>query len=954
GTAQALRALARREGATLFAVLLAGFQALLARYSGSEDVPVGTAVAGRTRLETEGLIGFFVNTLVLRGDLSGGPTGRALVEQARERVLEAHVHQDVPFEKLVEELRVERTRAHSPLFQAMFTFDPGAAGEGLRLGDVEAEVLAAHGAREKFDLTLGIGDDGERLTGGLSYRTDLWEAATIERMAGHFTALLEGLARDPERRVSELPLLGAAERGLLLEEWNQAEGAYLAERTLHGLFAEQAARTPEAVAVAYEGERLSYGELERRSNRLAHRLRRLGVGPEARVALCIERSPEMLVGVLGILKAGGAYVPLDPAYPAERLAYVLEDCGAAVLVTQEALLAALPRHRAETVCLDRDCAEIERESTEAPGDGAAPGSLAYVIYTSGSTGRPKGVMVTHANVVRLFRATDAWFGFGAEDVWTLFHSYAFDFSVWEIWGALLHGGRLVVVPYLTSRSPEAFLRLLRQEGVTVLNQTPSAFRQLIQAEGNVGAPSDLALRVVVFGGEALELESLRPWMDRHGDERPRLVNMYGITETTVHVTYRPITRGDLEAGRGSVIGRAIPDLRIYLLDAHGQPVPVGVAGEICVGGAGVARGYLDREELTRERFVADPFRAGERIYRSGDLARYRADGELEYLGRADQQLKVRGFRIEPGEIEAALLAQAGVREAVVVARGEGAERRLVAYVTGEGKVDGRGLREGVRERLPEYMVPAAVVVLESIPLTPNGKTDRRALPDPQWSAPGDAYVAPRTEVEEILCGIWSTVLGAGRVGVTDDFFGLGGHSLLATQVAARAEAALGVEVPLRALFEAPTVAGLAERVEVGIRVGGGVQAEPVVRVPRDGTPLPLSFAQQRLWFLDRLEPGSAAYNVAFPLRLRGALHLPALAAALTEIVRRHEALRTVFADVGGEPAQVVLPAAPFPLPVVDLQALPGTVREAEARRLAAEDAAHPFDLARGPLLRAAL
>ena len=953
GLTQELHRVGRREGGTLFMALLAAFGVLLARYAGTEDVVVGTPVAGRTRRETEGLVGLFINTLALRIDLDGDPTFAGLVGRVREMLLGAHAHQELPFDRLVEELHVERSLSHGPVFQALLSMQ--GLPRPFELGGARAVPYPAESGTSKFDLSLVLQEEASTLFGYLEFSTELFEAATVERMRGHLRTLLEGVAAAPGERVSALPLLAAAERRQLLEEWNQVERTYPAERTLHALFAGQAGRAPEAVAVAYEGERLSYGELERRSNRLAHRLRRLGVGPEARVGLCVERSPEMLVGILGILKAGGAYVPLDPAYPAERLAYVLDDCGAAVLVTQEALLSALPGHGIRTVCLDRDRAEIERESAEAPRDGAAPGSLAYVIYTSGSTGRPKGVMVTHANVVRLFAATRAWFGFGAEDAWTLFHSFAFDFSVWEIWGALLHGGRLVVVPHLTTRSPEEFHALLRREGVTVLNQTPSAFRQLIQAEAeaDAGAASDLALRVVVFGGEALEPESLRPWMDRHGDERPRLVNMYGITETTVHVTYRPITRRDLEPGRGSVIGRAIPDLRIYLLDAHGQPVPAGVAGEMYVGGAGVARGYLDREELTGERFLADPFRPGERVYRSGDLARYRADGELEYLGRADQQVKVRGFRIEPGEVEAALLAQPGVREAVVVARGEGAEQRLVAYVAGEGELDAGGLRDGVRERLPEYMVPAAVVVLESIPLTPNGKTDRRALPEPQWGVPEEAYLAPRTEVEEVLCGVWAQVLGAERVGVRDDFFDLGGHSLLATRVVARAQAALGTEIPLRVLFEAPTVAGLAGWVEAARRAGAGVQAAPIVPAPRTG-PLPLSFAQARLWFIDQLQPGSAAYNMPFPLRLRGPLDARALAGALGEIVRRHESLRTVFRAAGGEPAQVVMPAGRFVLPVVDLGGLPAAARDAEARRQARADAARPFDLSRGPLLRTAL
>ncbi|HEX8275310.1 MAG TPA: amino acid adenylation domain-containing protein, partial [Longimicrobiaceae bacterium] len=948
GPTQKLHALARREEGTLFMALLGAFAVLLARYTGQEDVVVGTPIAGRTRRETEGLVGFFINTLPLRLDLSGDPAFTELVGRVRESTLGAHAHQELPFDKLVEELHVERSLSHNPVFQVLLSMQ--GLARPFRFGDVRAVPLPTETGTSKFDLSLVLQEDGPGLHGVLEFSTELFERATVERMRGHLLTLLEQAAEDPARRISALPLLGAAERRRLLEEWNQVERSYAAEGTLHGWFAEAAGRAPGAVAATYEGQALSYAELERRANRLAHRLRRLGVGPEACVGLCVERSPEMLVGILGILKAGGAYVPLDPAYPAERLGYMLADCGAAAVVTQERFLSLLPEHGAGTVCLDRDRADIERESDRAPAEAAGPESLAYVIYTSGSTGRPKGVMVTHANVVRLFRATEPWFGFGAEDVWTLFHSYAFDFSVWEIWGALLYGGRLVVVPYLTSRSPEAFHALLRREGVTVLSQTPSAFRQLAAADAAAPA-EELALRVVVFGGEALEVESLRPWVERHGAERPRLVNMYGITETTVHVTYHPVTPGDLEGGRGSVIGRAIPDLRIYLLDARGQPVPVGVAGEMYVGGAGVARGYLNREELTRERFLADPFRPGERVYRSGDLARYRADGVLEYLGRADQQVKVRGFRIEPGEIEAALLAQAGVREAVVAVRGEGAEQRLVAYVTGE--VDGAALREGVRGRLPEYMVPSVVVVLDRLPLTPNGKLDRKALPAPDFGTGGAAYEAPRTEVEEVLCGVWAEVLGVERVGVRENFFDLGGHSLLATRVVARAQAALGVELTLRTLFEAPTVAGLAEYAEAALREGA-VQVPPIVPTPRDGSPLPVSFAQARLWFIGQLEPGSATYNIPAPLRLRGAVDVRALSAALSELARRHEALRTVFAAVDGEPTQVVLPAAPVPLPVVDLRALSSERRQIETKRLAAEDTARPFDLARGPLLRATL
>ncbi|HEY4590472.1 MAG TPA: amino acid adenylation domain-containing protein, partial [Thermoanaerobaculia bacterium] len=580
-----------------------------------------------------------------------------------------------------------------------------------------------------------------------------------------------------------------------------------------------------------------------------------------------------------------------------------------------------------------------------------PDDLAYVIYTSGSTGRPKGVLVTHGNLTRLFDATDSWFRFGAKDVWTLFHSYAFDFSVWEIWGALLYGGRLVVVPWEVSRSPEMFLDLLERERVTVLNQTPSAFAQIAQTQR---ALPDL--RLVIFGGEALDPASLEPWLKRHGDSKPRLINMYGITETTVHVTYRPLSLADARGERRSVIGVPFPDLSLAVMDRHLRPAPIGVPGELVVGGAGLARGYLGRPELTAERFVPDPFgRPGARLYRSGDLGRFLPDGDVEYLGRLDTQVKIRGFRIELGEIEAALV-QAGARQAVVLVREDRpGDRRLVAYLIGD--VSTEALRQALRERLPDYMVPAAFVALDAFPLTVNGKVDRKALSSmggaPEQPASEETYVAPRTPVEEALAGIWAEVLGLERVGAADHFFDLGGHSLLATQVMSRLRGAFDVEMPLHDLFGAPVLADLAARVEAARRTGAASPAPPLLPVPRDGA-LPLSFAQQRLWFLDQVQPGSPLYNVPAALRVEGPLDAAVLAHALGEVVRRHEALRTVFAAPQGTPVQVIQPAGPFPLPVVDLSALPDGAREDLALTLAAAEAGRPFDLARGPLIRCLL
>ena len=816
---QDLLALGRGEAVTPFILLLAAFQALLSRYTRQRDLCVGTPIAGRNRVEIEPLIGFFVNTLVLRADLSGDPGFRQILAQARERTLLAHAHQDLPFEKLVEELSPERSLAHTPLFQAVLAWQhPAPAGlelPGLRMTPVE---LA--GGTVKFDLMLSVRETPSGLEGAVSYVSDLFDEATIRRMLGHLRSLLESVRANPEARLSELDLLGAGERDQLIRE-GRAQTVLPVERCLHEGFEVQARNRPEAVALEIEGDRITYGDLDRNANRLAHHLRRLGVGPEVRVALCLERSPLMIAAILGVLKAGGAYVPLDPESPPDRLSFLLADAGAPVLLTESGLLDRLPETGSHVVCLDRIAEALAGESPERPERpemGATPENLAYVIYTSGSTGRPKGSLITHANVVRLFDATEPWFGFGPDDVWTLFHSYAFDFSVWEIWGALLYGGRLVLVPYWVSRSPESFRELLARSGVTVLSQTPSAFRQLIQADSRDLPP--LVLRRVVFGGEALDVAGLEPWFARHGD-RTELVNMYGITETTVHVTWRPVRRADLERPWSSAIGQPIPDLGIHLLDESLQPSPLGVPGEIHVSGAGLGRGYLGRPGLTAERFVPDPFATtpGERLYRSGDLARYRPDGpdgELEYLGRIDHQIKIRGFRIELGEIEAALEAHPVVDKAAVLAQETGGDRRLVAYlVAASGEEPRTGeLRGFLRQRLPDYMVPADFVRLDHLPLTRNGKLDRKALATMERAGTADAdWVAPRTPMEETVAGIWAEVLGHGRVGAHDDFFDLGGHSLLATQVIGRLRSALGREVSLRLLFEARTVEQLAGRLE---------------------------------------------------------------------------------------------------------------------------------------------
>jgi amino acid adenylation domain-containing protein len=682
---------------------------------------------------------------------------------------------------------------------------------GLTVTPVKVESETA-----TFDLSLLLVEEANGLQGTIEYNTDLFDEATISRIIGHFQTLLESVVADAGVPISRLSLLTDSERDRLVVDWNSTSLDYPKDKCIHQLFEAQVERTPEAIAAVFEDGQLTYRELNARANRLSYDLSKRGVGPETLVGLCVERSLEMVVGILGVLKAGGAYVPLDPSYPEDRLAFLLEDSEIQILLTQERVKSCLPPHNAQVVYLDALDPSAEVEASQAPSNPdnrTTTDNAAYVIYTSGSTGKPKGVVITHHNVTRLLEATHSWFNFDENDIWTLFHSYAFDFSVWEIWGALLYGGRLVVVPYWVSRSPEMFYQLLSQEKVTVLNQTPSAFAQLIEVEKLSVHSHDLALRLVLFGGEALDFQVLKPWFDRHGDQRPQLVNMYGITETTVHVTYRPITTGNLATSRGSLIGVPIPDLELYVLDRSQNLVPIGVPGELYVGGAGVGRGYLNRPELTAERFVPNPFRpgAGKRLYRSGDLVRYLPNRDLEYRGRIDAQVKIRGFRIELGEIEAVLRQHAAVREVVVLAREDSGEKRLVAYVVpAQQALTISELNGFLRQQLPEYMVPSAFMFLDTLPLTANGKIDRRNLPGPDQSRPEQesSFVAPRTPVEELLAQIWTEVLKLEQVGVHDNFFELGGHSLLLTQVASRIQRTFLVLLPLRILFDAPTIADL--------------------------------------------------------------------------------------------------------------------------------------------------
>ncbi|CAJ3669641.1 non-ribosomal peptide synthase [Burkholderia pseudomallei] len=1001
-----VKRLSQRHGVTPYMTLLSSWAAVLGRLSGQEEVVIGSPVAGRNRTEVEALIGFFVNTLALRLDLSSEPTVGELLKRTKAQVLSAQAHQDLPFDQVVERVKPPRSTAHPPLFQVMFVWQNMPAGEltipGLTIRAVETPLQTA-----QFELTLSLQEAGDDIVGHLNYASALFDESTVRRYVTYWCRLLEGMtAGAADQTIVGLPLLDEAERKQVVYAWNATERDYPIEQCIHQLFEAQVDRKPEAIALTFDGRRLSYAELNARANRLAHYLQARGVGPDRLVALCAERGIEMVVGLLAILKAGGAYVPLDPAYASDRLRGIVEDSQPALVLADAVGRAALGELDGALPVIDPETDALRWREMPATNPEVASQHvhhLAYVIYTSGSTGRPKGVMVEHAQVVRLFGATQAWFGFDERDVWTLFHSYGFDFSVWEMWGALLHGGRLVIVPTEVTRTPSAFFALLCAEGVTVLNQTPSAFQALMSAQeereeaaGNIERANVVAhrLRYVIFGGEALEPRTLASWYARHG-ERTQLVNMYGITETTVHVTYCALRAEDAMRLGASPIGVRIPDLQLYVLDDRREPVPMGVTGELYVGGAGVARGYLNRPELTRERFIDDPFVAGGRLYKTGDLARWRTDGSLEYLGRNDFQVKIRGFRIELGEIEAQLAKVTGVREVVVLARDSAAEmrdnatpnapmpkssseteKRLVAYYTGDADV--AALRAQAAQHLPSYMVPSAYVRLDAWPLTPNGKLDRRALPAPADDAYARAeYEAPQGAKEEALAAIWRELLHVERVSRHDNFFELGGHSLLAIGVIERMRRE-GLHTDVRSIFNAQTLSDLAARAQTDDR---SIQAPPnliparATRITPGMLPLvaltqtqidmlaaqveggaaniqdiyPLAPLQEGMVFHHLLHAESDAYMEAYFVGFRTRARLDRFLDALRMIVDRHDILRTGFFWEGLEqPVQIVQRRVRLPIEFVDLDPADGDVlRQLEARH---DPRAHRLDIRRPALL----
>ncbi len=942
---ESLRTFSRRQGATLFMTLLAAFKTLLFRYTGQTDVVVGTPIAGRNRADIEGLIGFFVNTQAIRTQLSADMSFSALLGQVRTAVLEAHARQDLPFEKLVEELQPERSLSHTPIFQVMFALQ-NVPMPPLELRGLTVTLLEAAVKTSKFDFSLSLEEKADSLVGVLEYNTDLFEAATITRLLGHYQRLLEDVVRTAETKLGDLQLLTVAERQQLLVAWNDAGPPADASVCVQEQFERQAEAAADAPAVLCEEQVLSYGELDQRANAVAHRLRRLGIRAESIVGICVERSLEMVVGVLGILKAGGAYLPLDPHYPRERLTFMLQDCGASVLLTQRALLEKLPVHyQASAICLDDDWESATDDDAQNLQGEIVPDNIAYVIYTSGSTGRPKGVGVSHAALLNLVSWHNSAFRVSAADRATLLAGFGFDASVWELWPYLCCGASLDLPADDVRSSPERLRDWLTLREVTI------SFVPTPVAEPMLGLewPEQTKLRTLLTGGDRLHTwPSLSLPFE--------VVNNYGPTENAVVSTSGLISREGGPAGTAPTLGTSIRNVGVYIVDQRGEPVPVGVAGELWVGGDSLARGYLNRPALTAESFVPDALsgQAGARLYRTGDLARYLPDGAIEFLGRLGSQVKVRGHRIELGEIETALREAAGVREAVVQCREERAgDQCLVAYVVPDdqaGAVTSNDLRGLLREKLPDYMLPAFFVMLDELPITENGKIDRRALPAPAPAEVEDDPATPRTPTEELLSNIWISVLGLRRVGLHDNFFELGGHSLLATQVVSRVRETFSVELPLRALFESPTVAELAQSVERSLNSETAGKLAPIERVDREKN-LPLSFAQQRLWFSDKLSSGNTVYNIQVAVRLTGRLDQLALAKALNEIIRRHEALRTTFAVRDGLPIQVVAPQFEVSLPFVDLSEAPPGECETTIARLHAEESRQAFDLGKLPLVR---
>jgi amino acid adenylation domain-containing protein/non-ribosomal peptide synthase protein (TIGR01720 family) len=933
---EAIRQTAQAHDSTPFMLLLAAFQTLLYRYSGQRDIRIGVPNANRPRQETQGLIGFFINTLVLRAELEGRLPFTELLAATRNTALGAQAHQDLPFEQLLEAFPQAREQG---LFQVLFNYQQRDLSALRRLPGLLADELPWHSREAKFDLQLhGEEDRNGRLSLSFDYADELFDTATIERLAEHFINLLHAVCEHPQQAIGDLELLGADEHAQQ-RQWSEAP-CTAAQQWLPEQLNQQFS---ERTALVWQDASLTFAQLHTQANRLAHYLRDKGVGPDVCVAIAAERSPQLLIGLLAIIKAGGAYVPLDPDYPAERLAYMLKDSGVQLLLTQTALLEQLPA--AEGVCvIAMDSLKLDSWPTHAPGLHLNGDNLAYVIYTSGSTGQPKGVGNTHAALAERLQWMQATYRLDESDVLMQKAPISFDVSVWECFWPLVSGCRLVLAGPGEHRDPHRIAQLVQQHGVTTLHFVPPLLQLFVDEPL---AAECTSLRRLFSGGEALPAE-LR---NRVLAQLPavQLHNRYGPTETAINVTHWHCRTED---GERSPIGRPLGNVLCRVLDDQFNPLPAGVPGELCIGGIGLARGYLGRAGLTAERFVADPLGdAGARLYRTGDRVRWSADGVLEYLGRLDQQVKLRGFRVEPEEIEARLLALEGIAQAVVLVRETAAGAQLIGYYTASAGLDEQQVKTALAAELPEYMVPAQLMRLDAMPLSPSGKLDRRALPEPVWQV--REHVEPQTPLQQQVAAIWREVLGLPRIGLRDDFFALGGHSLLATQIISRTRQACDVELPLRTLFEASELGGFAEQVRLIQASGQRNQQLAIAKVDRS-QPVPLSYSQQRMWFLWQMEPDSPAYNVGGMARLRGVLDVGRFEAALQALIMRHETLRTTFPSVNGVAQQKVAAQTGVRLDWQDFSTLDQDVRQQRLQQLADREAHTPFNLETGPLLRACL
>ena len=975
--------LVRERGDTVFMLLLAAFNTLLYRYTGQTDLLIGSPIANRNHPEIESLIGFFVNTLVLRTDLSDNPTFQEVLRRVNALALNAYSHPDIPFEKLVEILQPNRDPSYNPIFQVLFNFH-NATTQTQSLSGLDVTPLTIEHQTSKFDLTLTITQNHHTLHGSIEYNTDLFNTDTIQCLIGHFHTLLQSIATQPELPISHLPLLSETEQHQLLVDWNQTAAAYPSDLCIHQLFEAQVERTPEAVAVVYKGQELTYRGLNERANQVAHYLQKQGVGPETLVSICIERSMDMAIGLLGILKAGGAYLPLDPAYPSERLDFMLQDAQTPIILTQSHLSDRFPKYQTILICLDTDWPVIAGESTNNPYSQVNPANPVYTIYTSGSTGTPKGMVTPHQALVNHNLSIIKHYQLSRHDRVLQFASISFDVAAEELFPSWVSGATVVFLPNQAIVPPDELLEFITEEKVTVINLPSSYWHEWMAKLTTSKTQLPSTLRLVVVGSEKVSADWLSVWQNHIGDQ-VHWHNAYGPTETTITTLLYTPTQSKTAKIRETVpIGRPIENVQLYILDANYQPVPIGVSGELYIGGDSVGRGYLHQPALTAEKFIPNPFsnQPGTRLYRTGDLVRYLTDGNIEFLGRIDHQVKVRGYRIELGEVEAVLNQQPTIEQALVIVREDSpGDKRLVAYlIATQPELPIAELRQTLKQTLPDYMVPAAFVLLDTFPLTPNGKIDQHALPAPELSRENLAtsYVAPETLVEEALADIWSHILGIEPIGIHDNFFDLGGHSLLATQIITRISALFDTELSLQVLFAKPTIAELSPHIEVAtkdklaaIANTNGHDQQSVFenwltdkltskstlatlpqRPPQ--TPIPLSPIQQGLWFLHQLNPDSPFHNLPIALRLKGSLNITALEQSLNAIVQRHEVLRTTFTKEDEGPVQVISPSFTLNLPVVDLSHLPKTEQDDKVQQLANQEAKYAFNLGRGPLIQAKL